>query len=136
MQNFGVRRVTDFRNLKWSTMLGRVRRIRLCTFINGGCSSAFLKCTPKVAPWIVCTPSKPRRKSMCHQSRRYSPSVMLWSPTASWNATTLRMHSSSTLRSASGASSPRRARSRAAFSSGGRKRLPTWSARNGGRGAA
>src|SRR5437870_7248674 len=43
-----------------------------------------------------------------------------------------RMLRSSTARSAARSISPRAARDRASLSSGGRSRLPTWSARNGG----
>ena len=74
-QNLAVRVVADLRNAKWSSMLGRERRIFPVTFMRGGCSSAPSNFTPKL--WVeVSTPSKPRRKSMCHQSRRNSPSVM------------------------------------------------------------
>src|SRR6266446_6435750 len=71
-QNFAVRVVTDLRKVKWSSMLGFVRRILPVTFMSGGCSSAPSNLTPKL--WVdVSTPSKPRRKSMCHQSRRELP---------------------------------------------------------------
>src|SRR5258705_4598029 len=130
-QNFAVRGVADFRNWKWSSMLGLVRRIFPVTFMSGGCSSAPANFTPKL--WVeVSTPSKPRRKSMCHQSRRNSPSVIDCRPTASCSATAPRIAWSSTLRSPAPSISPRAARARAAWSSGGRSKLPTWSARNGG----
>ena len=69
---------------------------------------------------------------MCHQSRRNSPSVIPDRPTASCFATTSRMQRSSISRSASRPISPFFAAARAFRSSGGRSRLPTWSARNGG----
>ncbi len=58
MVNFGVPRfTTDFRNLKWSSMLGLERRIFPVTLNSGGCSPV---------PWKVAnlfsvssTPSKP-----------------------------------------------------------------------------
>src|SRR5437867_8244515 len=59
-----------------------VRRILPVTFMSGGCSSAPSNFTPKL--WVdVSTPSKRRRKSMCHQSRRNSPSVTDCRPTDS-----------------------------------------------------
>src|SRR6266545_1142890 len=71
-------------------------------------------------------------KSMCHQSRRNSPSVTAWMPTDSCLATASRMCLSCTARSCSGVISPRFAFARASCSSAGRRRLPTWSARKGG----
>src|SRR5262249_23640328 len=62
-----------------------------------------------------------------------SPSVMDDRPTDSWSATAARIAASSTGRSAARSISPRATRARASRSSGGRRRLPTWSARNGGR---
>ena len=123
-QNFAVRVVADFKKVKWSSMLGRVRRIFPVTFMSGGCSSAPSNFTPKLCV-DVSTPSKPRRKSMCHQSRRNSPSVMDERPTDSWSATAPRIAASSTGRSADRAISPRATRARASRSSGGRRRLPT-----------
>src|SRR3954467_14643559 len=72
-------------------------------------------------------------KSMCHEARRNSPSVAERSPTSSCLRTTSRMASSSTPRSSSASMSPALKSSRACNSCGGRSRLPTWSARNGGR---
>src|SRR6266487_874504 len=71
-------------------------------------------------------------KSMCHQSRRNSPSVTSCMPTDSCFATASRMCLSCRARSASALISPRFALTRASCSSAGRKRLPTWSARKGG----
>src|SRR6266705_2952883 len=71
-------------------------------------------------------------KSMCHQSRRNSPSVIACMPTDSCFATASRMCLSCRARSASALNSPRFALARASCSSAGRKRLPTWSARKGG----
>ncbi len=89
-QNFAVRVVVALRNVKWSSMLGFERRILPVTFMSGGCSSAPSNFTPKLCV-DVSTPSKPRRKSMCHQSRRNSPSVTLCRPTDSWRATAPRI---------------------------------------------
>src|SRR3954470_17900676 len=72
-------------------------------------------------------------KSMCHDARRNSPSVAERSPTSSCRRTTSRIASSSTARSSSAAMRPAVKSSRARSSSGGRSRLPTWSARKGGR---
>src|ERR1035437_4548049 len=71
-------------------------------------------------------------KSMCQDWRRISPSVTACSPTACCIATFERIASSSTSRSRCAVIVPARKLSRAAFTSGGRSRLPTWSARNGG----
>src|SRR5918992_2606930 len=71
-------------------------------------------------------------KSMCQDARRNSPSVADWSPTSLCIQTTSRIASSSTARSRSADSCPAAKPSRASRSSGGRSRLPTWSARNGG----
>ena len=71
-------------------------------------------------------------KSMCHDARRNSPSVADWRPISSCFATMRRIASSSIARSSSASIFPAAASSRACRSSGGRRRLPTWSARNGG----
>src|SRR3954465_13819013 len=111
-------------------MLGLVRRTLLVSLNIGGCSSV---------AWNVCalltvrsTPSKPWMKSMCQKSRRNSPSVTAGMPTDSCSATTSRMQRSCTAFRASCVISPFFALARASWSSCGRSRLPTWSARNGG----
>src|SRR5256885_16526665 len=111
-------------------MLGLERRTLPVSFKSGGCSSV---------PWNVAnrltvrsTPSKPWMKSMCHHSRRNSPSVTACRPTSSCSLTTLRMCWSSALRSSSAEISPFFRFARTSCSSRGRSRLPTWSARNGG----
>src|SRR4051812_20537638 len=71
-------------------------------------------------------------KSMCHELRRNSPSVAERRPASAWSPTTSRIASSSTARRRSAAIRPSANRARASCSSGGRSRLPTWSARNGG----
>ena len=77
-------------------------------------------------------PASPPRKSKCHQARRNSPSVTAFSPTASCFFTTSRIARSSTARNSSAPMLPSARAARASFSSGGRSRLPTSSARNGG----
>src|SRR5499427_5884818 len=72
-------------------------------------------------------------KSMCQDSRRSSPSVADRSPASCCIRTTSRMAASSISRSRPALSRPAACSSRARSSSGGRSRLPTWSARNGGR---
>src|SRR3954464_5201815 len=131
MVNLGVPLVTtDFRNLKCSSIDGFVRRTLPESLNIGGCSSL---------AWKVCclltvrsTPSKPWMKSMCHQSRRNSPSVIACRPSDSCSLTTSRMSLSWMLLSSASESSPRRFLARASCRSWGRSRLPTWSARNGG----
>src|SRR3954469_1055573 len=71
-------------------------------------------------------------KSMCQEARRSSPSVADWSPTSSCLATTSRIASSSIARSSAASTSPAACSSRARSRRSGRRRLPTWSARNGG----
>src|SRR5438067_3227354 len=131
MVNWGMPLVTtDLKNLKCSSMLGWVRRIWPDSLNMGGCSSL---------AWKVCclftvssTPSKPWMKSMCHQSRRNSPSVIACRPRLSCILTTSRMSRSWIAFSSAPESSPRRFLARASCRSWGRSRLPTWSARNGG----
>src|SRR5438093_367200 len=71
-------------------------------------------------------------KSMCQEARRNSPSVAVRRPTSRCRATTSRIAASSASRRASASIAPEANASRASSSSGGRSRLPTWSARNGG----
>src|SRR5918994_404289 len=71
-------------------------------------------------------------KSMCHDARRNSPSVADCRPTSSCIFTTSAMARSSIARRSSAVMRPEVASSRAWRTSGGRSRLPTWSARNGG----
>src|SRR3954454_8563704 len=71
-------------------------------------------------------------KSMCQDSRRNSPSVTDFRPISSWRRTTSRMASSSIARRSSSEMRPAARSSRALSTSGGRSRLPTWSARKGG----
>src|SRR3954454_5474706 len=71
-------------------------------------------------------------KSMCHDSRRNSPSVIERRPVASWRRMTSTIASSSIARRSSGEMRPLALSSRACSTSGGRSRLPTWSARKGG----
>src|SRR3954451_19931779 len=71
-------------------------------------------------------------KSMCQDSRRNSPSVIERSPACSWRRTTSRIASSSIARRSSAETRPAARSSLAVRTSGGRSRLPTWSARYGG----
>ena len=66
------------------------------------------------------------------EARRNSPSVADCRPTFCCIATTSAMASSSTARSCCAEIRPAAKSSRAASTLGGRRRLPTWSARNGG----
>src|ERR1700681_3268896 len=69
---------------------------------------------------------------MCQEPRRNSPSVMPRSPASSCILAAPEMDASSMVRSSGADISPLLNRSRARKSSGGRSRLPTWSARKGG----
>src|SRR5438105_3870517 len=119
MVNFAVLLVFAFRNEKSSTMISFAYRSLPVTVGIGGCSSV----PPNFGPGFSrsVTPSSCDRKSRCHQARRNSPSVMPSRPIASCFFATARIARSWI------------SRSRLSFSSSlGRKRLPTWSARNGG----
>src|ERR1700719_2350230 len=69
---------------------------------------------------------------MCQEPRRNSPSVMPCRPASSCIRTAPEMHASSMARSSAADIAPSLNRSRARRSSGGRSKLPTWSARDGG----
>src|SRR3954463_3740753 len=71
-------------------------------------------------------------KSMCQVARRNSPSVTDRNPTSSCMRTASSIAASSAALRPSSSSLPAACASRASCSSGGRSRLPTWSARNGG----
>src|SRR3954453_1898546 len=77
-------------------------------------------------------PSSPQRKSRCHQERRNSPSVTACRPTSSCFLMTRSISRSSTALRSAALISPLARFSRACFNDAGRRRLPTWSARNGG----
>src|SRR5437762_5045336 len=131
---FGVRLVTDFRNLKSSSWIGLACFALPVTLSTGGAKpmSPFFVWNCEVNPVCVSTPSSCSRKSMWKNVRRNSPSVTPCNPTSSWNFTMPRIASSSTRRSSSRESLPAACLSRASRSSLGRRKLPTWSARNGG----
>src|SRR6185295_13086257 len=114
-------------------MLGLVRRSLRLTNIVGGVASTPLNCTPWYESPARCSsmPSKPAMKSMCHQSRRNSPSVIDGRPRSSCSFTTSRIRRSSACLSLTASALPRRTCSRRSCSSCGRRRLPTWSARKG-----
>ena len=71
-------------------------------------------------------------KSMCQEARRNSPSVADRRPTSSCIRTASAMASSSTARSSAAVIRPAGEVVAGPSSRGGRSRLPTWSARNGG----
>src|SRR3954452_8462376 len=71
-------------------------------------------------------------KSMCQVARRNSPSVTDRNPTSSCMRTASSIAASSAALRPSSSSLPAACASRASCSSGGRSRLPTWSARYGG----
>ena len=81
---------------------------------------------------VTATPSSCSRKSRWNQARRNSPSVTLRMPSASTSRTAAAMASSSTARSWAAVIVPAARAARASCTAGGRSRLPTWSARNGG----
>src|SRR5436305_1149196 len=69
---------------------------------------------------------------MCQDARRNSPSVTVFRPASRWSATTSRIASSSIARSSSSEMRWAAWSERACRRSAGRRRLPTWSAREGG----
>src|SRR5262249_23724721 len=87
-----------------------------------------------VSGWNSSQPVSFAKKSKCHQERRNSPSVASFKPTEACRCTTFSISMSSTLRSSSGAISPFSSFARASLIFGGRRRLPTSSARKGGLG--
>src|SRR3954451_16050309 len=95
--------------------------------------SSFLNCTCGASPPPSEMPPSWRMKSMCHECRRNSPSVASLRPTSCCSLTAPRIASSSAARSASASMVPALKSARAWVSAAGRRRLPTWSARNGGR---
>src|SRR5215207_9924935 len=95
--------------------------------------SSFLSCTCGASPPPSEMPPSWRMKSMCHEWRRNSPSVASLRPTSRCSAIAPRIASSSAARSASASIVPALKSARACVSAAGRRRLPTWSARNGGR---
>src|SRR5258706_180949 len=136
MHSFAVCFVLECRNLKCSTMTGLVRlTLPVTTIIERVSDSA----PPSpwnlsaYCPWVAAMPSKPVRKSTCQKARRNSPSVMPCSPAASCIATARRISRSSTAFRFCAVILLFLKSCRAFFSSVGRSRLPTWSARKGGR---
>src|SRR5262245_21566720 len=99
-------------------------------------SPSALVCTP--ANWMpldICTgftPSSPLKKSKCHHERRNSPSVAHCRPTSCCLATTFSISASSISFSAAAVIVPAATFARASLRRAGRRKLPTWSARNGG----
>src|SRR5262249_40550077 len=99
-------------------------------------SPSALVCTP--ANWMPpvvdtgLTPSRPRKKSKCHHERRNSPSVAHCRPTSCCFATTFSISASSISFSAAAVIAPAATFARASLRRAGRRKLPTWSARNGG----
>src|SRR5262245_22260816 len=85
-----------------------------------------------VSGWNSSHPVSLARKSKCHQERRNSPSVASFRPTEACRCTTFSISRSSALRRSSGVISPFSSLARASLMRGGRNRLPTSSARNGG----
>src|SRR5215472_8951770 len=131
---FGVRLVSDLRYSKSATWIGEAWRTLPVTCSTGGAKSmsplALWKCA--VRPPRASTPSSCSRKSIWKYVLRYSPSVTPCRPASSCMRTTSRIARSSNARSSCFEISPFLCRSRAASSSGGLRKLPTWSARNGG----
>src|SRR3989442_2547672 len=130
MHSFAVLVVSYFRNLKGWSMMGRV----LLTFLFTTIIERVSDSAPSppwtlsgVWPWVGTMPAKPVRKSPGQKAGRNSPSVTACRPAASCIRTASRMQPSSIFLSCGDLSA------RAFFSEAGRKRLPTWSARKGGR---
>src|SRR3984885_166878 len=72
------------------------------------------------------------KKSKCHHERRNSPSVASFNPSEACLCTTFSISMSSILRRSSAEISPFSSLARASLILGGRSRLPTSSAREGG----
>src|SRR5690348_7094853 len=82
--------------------------------------------------WNSSQPVSFARKSKCHHERRNSPSVASLRPVEACRCTTFSISMSSILRKSSAEISPFSSLARASLIFGGRNRLPTSSARNGG----
>ncbi len=132
-QTFGVAVVTDARYSKSATWIGRAWRSGPVTDSLGGvmCTVSAASELAAMLP-VTATPSSCWRKSRWNQARRNSPSVIERIPVSSSLRTAPAIAASSTARSSAALISPFARRLRAACTSGGRRRLPTWSARNGG----
>src|SRR5689334_315924 len=85
-----------------------------------------------VSGWNNSQPVSLARKSKCHQERRNSPSVASFRPMEACLCTIFSISRSSALRRSSAVISPFSSLARASLMRGGRNRLPTSSARNGG----
>ena len=83
-------------------------------------------------PGTAAMPGSAETKSVCQDLRRFSPSVIDLSPTASCFLISASISRSSTAFNCSAVISPAARLARASFSAAERSRLPTWSARNGG----
>src|SRR5947209_5141690 len=81
---------------------------------------------------LISTPSSPQRKSKCHQARRNSPSVASFSPHSSCLVTIFAISASSIAVSSAAVIAPFSRFARACLIGAVRRKLPTWSARNGG----
>src|SRR5450759_519615 len=127
----GVCLVCAATNLKCSIIGWPEKPILLVTLTPSLRVVTAAKATP-VSMTCFSTPSRPQRKSRCHQERRNSPSVIDCKPTSSWRLMTRSISRSSTAFSAAASISPLARCSRPFFKAAGRNRLPTWSARNGG----
>ena len=147
MVTLGSALVFAFRNSNArTTELGRQRILPFTRNSENPCVTplSFLHLRRVEPVRSAAKPSQPRMSSSHQLRRRNSPSVTACRPMRSCVAMHSRMQRSSTARSSALSCGPRwlcgvcgpRKRSRACLSAGGRSRLPTWSARNGGRGRA
>src|SRR5215813_4948502 len=139
MVSLAVRVVTDRRKVKASTKMGWGRvtlpASRRSGRVKKRSPSRPWKVTGSIFPSLV-RPESCMRKSMCHDFRRISPSVMPWSPTSSCSFTPSRIAASSAVASWAAFARPASFSRRRALREAGRNRLPTWSARKGGRDSA
>src|SRR5262245_96337 len=128
---FGVTLQCALRNLKCSS-IGWLEKPSLPT-MRRLCA---LVCTPRNwMPWSdsnSSTPSSMLKKSKCHQERRNSPSVASCRPMSSCCLMIFSISRSSTALSSAAVIAPFSRLARASLSAAGRRKLPTWSARNGG----
>src|SRR5262249_58761567 len=129
---FGVVLQWSFRKRKWSSIGCERGKPSLLSMR----SPSALVCTP--ANWMpldICTgltPSSPLKKSKCHHERRNSPSVAHCRPTSCCFLTTFSISASSISFNTAADIVPAATFARASLRRAGRRKLPTWSARDGG----
>src|SRR3954454_19302840 len=127
---FGVTLVCSLTNRKWSRNGWLEKPTLPVTLTPRALVSTPANSMPCSASYPS-TPSSPSRKSKCHQARRYSPSVTSCMPISSCFLISFSISVSSTFFRSAALICPFSRFARASLSGSERRKLPTWSARNG-----